>query len=288
MRPVRFSADTLVALLRRQIVATMLQLRAALGDCSPRTVERKLRDIPHHTSYSHGGRFYTLADQPQFDARGLWSFRGIRFSVHGNLLDTAAALVRDSRAGYRVQELDALLQVRCGDALRKLSARARVARERRGGRYWYHAVEPPRGARQRSTRDAWDALEDRPPGEGAGRGDWTWPCAPSCRRWTSGSGAGLRAGSRCGAGTAATAARRRCWGCTRPPSRAVGANWRPASPCPGACAVPAAVASRSAIESNRASHFLRDLQELVRDPARYRGTDPQLHPHHNDQDWLAR
>lgn len=171
MRPVRFSADALVALLRRQIVATMLQLRAALGDCSQRTVERKLRDIPHHTSYSHGGRFYTLADQPQFDARGLWSFRGIRFSVHGNLLDTAAALVRDSRAGYRVQELDALLQVRCGDALRKLSARARVARERRGGRYWYHAVEPPRGARQRSTRDAWDALEDRPPGEGAGRGD---------------------------------------------------------------------------------------------------------------------
>lgn len=109
MRPVRFSADTLVALLRRQTVATMPQLQTALGDCSQRTVERKLRDIPHHTSYSHCGRYYALADQSEFDARGLWSFRGIHFSVHGNLLDTVATWVCESRAGYRVEELDALL-----------------------------------------------------------------------------------------------------------------------------------------------------------------------------------
>lgn len=171
MRPIRFSADILVDLLRQQTVATMLQLRDALGDCAQRTVERKLRDIPHHTSYSHSGRFYALADQPQFDAHGLWSFRGVRFSAHGNLLDTVAALVRDSRAGYRGEELDALLQVRCGAALRKLTARARVARERRRGSYWYHAVEPARSARQRRTRDAWDALE-APPGDAPpARGD---------------------------------------------------------------------------------------------------------------------
>lgn len=171
MRPVRFSADTLVALLRRQTVATLLQLRTALGDCSQRTVERKLRDIPHHTSYSHSGRYYALADQPRFDARGLWSFRGIRFSAHGNLLDTVATLVRDSRAGFRVEELDALLQVRCGDALRKLTARGRVARARHSGRYWYHAVESAQGTRQRRTRDAWDELEAQPPGAAAARGD---------------------------------------------------------------------------------------------------------------------
>lgn len=40
----------------------------------------------------------------------------------------------------------------------------RVARERHNGRYWHHAVEPATGARQRSTRDAWDAIEAQPPG----------------------------------------------------------------------------------------------------------------------------
>ena len=57
MRPVQFPADALVELLRRQTVASMPQLLAALGPGSQRTAVRKLRQLDPHTSYSHNGRF---------------------------------------------------------------------------------------------------------------------------------------------------------------------------------------------------------------------------------------
>ena len=144
MRPPKYSADTLVKLLQRQTVATMPQVMDALGTGSRRTAVRKLHAIPHHTSYSHNGRFYVLAKRPRFDAHGLWSFRGVRFSARGSLLDTLAALVSQAPDGFRLEELDALLQVRTGDALRRPAAAglqtfARALDERQ--RRWFAGLE---------------------------------------------------------------------------------------------------------------------------------------------------
>ncbi len=46
MRPVQFHADRLVTLLRRERIATIEQLKAALGTAVDMTVFRKLREIP--------------------------------------------------------------------------------------------------------------------------------------------------------------------------------------------------------------------------------------------------
>ena len=173
MRPPLYSPDTLRDLLQRQTIATLPQLTAALGDCSQRTAVRKLRLLPHHTSYSHNGRFYVLASRPRFDSHGLWSFHNVRFSSHGNLLDTLTALVRDAHSGYRVEELDALLQVRTGDALRKLVGRGLLVREPRHGRFWYAAIDPAVCAHQRTARQAMEQLEALlPPSHAPARGDF--------------------------------------------------------------------------------------------------------------------
>ena len=172
MRPPKYSADALVELLQRQTVATMPQFMAALGTGSRRTAVRKLREIPHHTSYSHNGRFYVLAERPRFDAHGLWSYRRVRFSSRGSLLDTLAALVRQAPDGFRVAELDALLQVRTADALRRLAARGRVARRRRLGRYWYASADSRQRRRQRTAREALEQLEAAPPGNAPRHGDY--------------------------------------------------------------------------------------------------------------------
>ena len=81
MRPVRFHVDSLVALLRRERIATIEQLKAALGTSVDMTVFRKLREIPYQTSYSHRGRYYALDELTRFDERGLWTYRDVDFSV---------------------------------------------------------------------------------------------------------------------------------------------------------------------------------------------------------------
>ncbi len=50
MRPTEFPAEAIVALLRKQKIAAMPQLMAALGTDSRRTVFRKLKELPFRTS----------------------------------------------------------------------------------------------------------------------------------------------------------------------------------------------------------------------------------------------
>jgi len=139
MRPTEFDSKTLAKLLRKRKIATIAELMAALGSDSRQTVFRKLRELGYRTSYSHRGSFYTLDEVAAFDKRGLWSHRDVRFSVHGTLMSTGAALVVASDSGYFTEELDNLLHVSTKDALRKLVEDARLSRERVAGQYLYCA-----------------------------------------------------------------------------------------------------------------------------------------------------
>ncbi len=152
MRPTEFSADAITTLLRRQKIATLEELMAALGTRARRTVFRKLEQLPYRTSYSHRGRYYTLDEVAQFDELGLWSCRQVWFSVCGTLLSTAAAIVEASERGHFVEELDNVLHVGTKDALRKLVRDARLRRERIAGRWLYVAADAGRRRQQLLAR----------------------------------------------------------------------------------------------------------------------------------------
>ena len=73
MRPIEYSADSLLTMLHARRIATMPELMAALGTDARRTVFRKLKELRYRTSYSHRGSYYTLDDIAKFDERGLWA-----------------------------------------------------------------------------------------------------------------------------------------------------------------------------------------------------------------------
>lgn len=152
MNIVRYPADRLTSLLRDQKVATMPQLKSALGTSVTFTVLRKLAPLEYRSSYSHGGTYYTLDSIAQFDELGLWSYRGIHFSQHGTLLNTAATLVTNAPAGYFTQELEAVVHVATKDALRHLVEQDRLYRRELAGRYLYCAKERQRRQEQWAVR----------------------------------------------------------------------------------------------------------------------------------------
>ena len=111
MRPLAFSPDSLRKLLLHDKIATLPDLKRALGTDVDLTVFRKLKELDYLTSYSHGGRFYTLREIARFGADGLWSCTPAWFSRYGTLLATAEAFIRSSVAGYFAEELSAILHV---------------------------------------------------------------------------------------------------------------------------------------------------------------------------------
>jgi hypothetical protein len=159
MNIVHLPTDRLLDLFHDQKVATMPQLKAALGTAVPVTVFRKLATLPYRSSYSHRGAYYTLDSIAQYDELGLWSYGDIHFSRHGSLLDTAAVLVPRAPAGYLIEELDLLVQVQTKDALRQLAQAGRLHRAQWEGRHWYCA--PDRARRQ----EQWAARQAQRPGE---------------------------------------------------------------------------------------------------------------------------
>jgi len=154
MNIVHYPADRLVRLLNSQRVATMPQLKEALGTSVSYTVLRKLAPLGYRTSYSHGGTYFTLDSIARYDELGLWSHRGIHFSRRGTLLNTAAALVTESSAGYQAPELEAVVHVAVKDALRQLVQVGRLFRQEWQGLYLYCAPDRRRRQAQWAARQA--------------------------------------------------------------------------------------------------------------------------------------
>jgi hypothetical protein len=158
MRPLSFRSDDLRTLLLHNQIATLDELKQALGTPVDVTIFRKLKPLDYLTSYSHRGRYYTLREIARFDDLGLWSQADVWFSRFGTLLATAEMFVNRSPRGFFADELARALHVEVQDALRQLTQQRRVTREIVSGLYLYTATD---GAIQRGqllTRRTVEAL----------------------------------------------------------------------------------------------------------------------------------
>jgi hypothetical protein len=152
MRALSFRSDVLRTFLLRNQIATLDELKQALGTTVDVTVFRKLRPLDYLTSYSHRGRYYTLREIARFDDHGLWSQAEVWFSRVGTLLATGEAFVNRSPRGYFADELAPILHVEVQDALHQLTQQGRVSRQIISGRYLYTAVDTSAQRRQLLAR----------------------------------------------------------------------------------------------------------------------------------------
>jgi hypothetical protein len=141
MRPLTFDPAVLRHHLRRHRIATLAELKRALGTSVDVTVFRKLKALDALSSYSHRGGYYTLRAIARFGPDGLWSHEGVWFSRYGTLLATAEAFVTRALAGYRAEDLARALHVEVHDPLRALTAQGRLRRTEVSGVYLYTAAE---------------------------------------------------------------------------------------------------------------------------------------------------
>ena len=141
MANIRFGEEVIGSFLHKHKIATLDELKLILGSSATMTVFRKLRALGYRSSFSHRGQYYTLADIPQFDELGLWSFRAVWFSREGNLLITAERFVEEAQAGLTVNELRALLHVEVKEPLLHLYRQKRIDREKIDDVYVYLSRE---------------------------------------------------------------------------------------------------------------------------------------------------
>jgi hypothetical protein len=154
MNTQKYQIEVLRQFFEKHKIATIDQLRSALGDPARCTIFRKLGDLQYLSSYSHRGKYYTLKSIARFTNQGLWSFRSVWFSRFGNLLQTSEAFVNHSDAGYSAAELKDILQVKTKHALTQLVREGRLQRETFDSVYVYLSAQKEVAGRQIKTRKA--------------------------------------------------------------------------------------------------------------------------------------
>lgn len=156
--------EALLSLLQKQKIATLHEIKSAMGTSSTMTVFRRLKAMGYRSSYSHRGKYYALAATPQFDDDGLWSCQSVWFSAYGNLVQTAQTFVEQSAAGFTAAELQALLHVEVKETLLHLVRQKQIGREKTGSCYVYTAHDKGRRKNQQLRRlqqeGAWGAVSE--------------------------------------------------------------------------------------------------------------------------------
>jgi hypothetical protein len=160
MKKERYHSKELKRFIVKNKMATMVEMKAAMGTTVDATIFRKLRQLCYLRSYSHRGKYYTLPEIARFNEQGLWLHRGVHFSKQGSLLNTLEHHVNHCVAGYFEYELESLLHVVVRVAVLKLLSDNKIYRKKVAGRYLYCSSRMKKRKRQCSERNKQQAIAD--------------------------------------------------------------------------------------------------------------------------------
>jgi len=118
-------------------IATLEQIQKKIDTNVKITTQRYLKKLEYFTSYSHSGKYYTHKRFITFDSEGLWTYKGVHFSVHEKLTETIKHLIFHSKSGYNSIELQNILHIKVCDTLLKLVNNKKIFRQKISGKYYY-------------------------------------------------------------------------------------------------------------------------------------------------------
>lgn len=142
MRTPIVSEEEVVAFFKKHCVVTWEQLTSYFG-ITRQALQRKIKGHAHLTSLNHNRHFLVLK---QFigktNQHGIWSYRGIVFSIHGNTPQTVTRLIHNSECGLSTKQLEEITSVKCWGILLKLLKEGKITRIREGFDYIYLSSKP--------------------------------------------------------------------------------------------------------------------------------------------------
>lgn len=137
--------------LRNKKVLTVDEV-AGLMNCSVPSAHKKLKQWDVFTSYNKNARYYALPGVPEFDDNGMWVYKQIRFSKHGNLRQTLIHTITHSEAGLDGAQIEQLIGLPSKSFLSQFRNTPELRREKHQGRYVYFSADQQVYDRQRDQR----------------------------------------------------------------------------------------------------------------------------------------
>lgn len=129
------------SILKKKIIFTFAELLLLLN-CSIRTGRSKLKEWQTYNSYNKNGKYYTMPTVPRFNEHGLWCYKGVCFSKHGNLKNTVVHLVNQAQSGLTGKQIGEILGLPSRSFLHHFRDSRGLLREKHEGVYVYYCDDP--------------------------------------------------------------------------------------------------------------------------------------------------
>jgi len=152
MKIISYPKNCLKKFLLKQKVATLDELKSALGTDVSMTVYRKMKELEYISSCSHRGKYYTLKEIAGFDSRGLWFYNSILFSSYITVKETIRNIIDNSEQGLSTSELNEILKFNYRKTLLELSKSNELNRKKIAGLYVYFSTDKFIQQKQELTR----------------------------------------------------------------------------------------------------------------------------------------
>ena len=135
-----------------QKVLNLGQLMVLLKS-SRRTAQTRLKQWGTYTSYNQNGRYYALPGVPKFNIHGIWNYKNILFSKHGNLKKSFISIVNKSQAGLSANEISEILRLPAHTFLGHFKETPDIHREKYKGLYIHFSKQSDIFAMQKKERE---------------------------------------------------------------------------------------------------------------------------------------
>ena len=112
------------------------------------SIRRFLKDIGYYSSFTHNSMWYTLHSIPSFNKRGLWFYKDIGFSKHGNFKQTIFYFVNKSSQGLTAKELFEILLIPCHPVLNQMFKKSQIDRFNTQRGFVYLSIDHKKRQRQ--------------------------------------------------------------------------------------------------------------------------------------------
>ena len=119
-------------------------------DYSIRSVQRLLKKTGYYSSFTHNSKWYVLQTTPSFNEMGLWFYKNIGFSKHGNLSQTIFYFINKSHQGLTAKEISEIISVPCHPVLNMMYKKNKIDRLSTKGGFTYVSKEEQKKERQAS------------------------------------------------------------------------------------------------------------------------------------------
>jgi DNA polymerase III delta prime subunit len=109
--------------------------------CCEKTLRRDINDLNGITSFTHRGKYITLADIPVYNEFGIWFYKNIGFTKFKNSFDLIKSVINNAEKGITKEEIEEILRIKISKQIQILLSRKQLNRIKLGAKYFYLSDE---------------------------------------------------------------------------------------------------------------------------------------------------